>query len=43
LEVTVDKVMNLVRERELPISLIALGIGYFDQSKFTKLFKKVEK
>jgi YesN/AraC family two-component response regulator len=39
----VDKAKNLLREKELPISQIALEVGYPDQSYFTKVFKKVEK
>ncbi len=39
----VDKAKNLLREKELSISQIALDVGYPDQSYFTKVFKKVEK
>jgi YesN/AraC family two-component response regulator len=42
-KVRVDKTKNLLREKELPISQIALEVGYPDQSYFTKVFKKVEK
>jgi len=42
-KVRVDKAKNLLREKELPISQIALEVGYPDQSYFTKVFKKVEK
>jgi YesN/AraC family two-component response regulator len=38
----VDKAKNLLREKELPISQIALEVGYPDQSYFTKVFKKIE-
>jgi two-component system response regulator YesN len=39
----VDKAKTLLRDRELPISQIALEVGFPDQSYFTKVFKKVEK
>jgi YesN/AraC family two-component response regulator len=39
----IDKAKNLLREKKLPISQIALEVGYPDQSYFTKVFKKVEK
>ncbi len=39
----VDKAKMLLREKELPISQVALEVGYPDQSYFTKVFKKVEK
>jgi len=42
-KVRVDKAKNLLKEKELPISQIALEVGYPDQSYFTKVFKKVEK
>ncbi len=42
-KVRVDKAKDLLREKELPISQIALEVGYPDQSYFTKVFKKVEK
>jgi two-component system response regulator YesN len=42
-KVRIDKAKNLLREKETPISQIALEVGYPDQSYFTKVFKKVEK
>ena len=42
-KVRIDKAKGLLRERELPISQIALEVGFPDQSYFTKVFKKVEK
>jgi len=39
----VDKAKIFLREKELPISQIAIEVGYPDQSYFTKVFKKVEK
>jgi two-component system response regulator YesN len=42
-KVRVDKAKNLLREKELPISQVALEVGYPDQSYFTKVFKKVER
>jgi YesN/AraC family two-component response regulator len=42
-KVRVDKAKGLLKEKELPISQIALEVGYPDQSYFTKVFKKVEK
>ncbi len=39
----VDKAKTLLREKELPISQIALEVGYPDQTYFTKVFKNVEK
>ena len=41
-KVRIDKAKGLLRERELPISQIALEVGFPDQSYFTKVFKKVE-
>jgi len=42
-KVRIDKAKVLLKERELPISQIALEVGFPDQSYFTKVFKKVEK
>jgi two-component system response regulator YesN len=42
-KVRIDKAKVLLKERELPISQIALEVGLPDQSYFTKVFKKVEK
>jgi len=42
LKIRIDKAKGLLRERELPISQIALEVGFPDQSYFTKVFKKVE-
>jgi len=42
-KVRIDKAKDLLRERELPISQIALEVGFPDQSYFTKVFKKIEK
>jgi two-component system, response regulator YesN len=42
-KVRIDKAKALLRDRDLPISQIALEVGYPDQSYFTKVFKKVEK
>jgi len=39
----VDRAKGLLKDTELPISQIALDVGYPDQSYFTKVFKKVEK
>ena len=39
----IDKAKNMLREKETPISQIALEVGYPDQSYFTKVFKKIEK
>ncbi len=39
----IDKAKTLLRDGELPISQIALEVGFPDQSYFTKVFKKVEK
>jgi two-component system response regulator YesN len=39
----IDKAKSLLRDRELPISRIALEVGYPEQSYFTKVFKKIEK
>jgi len=43
LKIRIDKAKGLLRERELPISQIALEVGFPDQSYFTKVFKKIEK
>ncbi len=42
-KVRVEKAKALLKDRELPISHIALEVGFPDQSYFTKVFKKVEK
>ena len=42
-KVRIDKAKGLLREKELPISQIALEVGFPDQSYFTKVFKKIEK
>ena len=42
-KVRIDKAKALLKERDLPISQIALEVGYPDQSYFTKVFKKIEK
>jgi two-component system response regulator YesN len=42
-KVRIDKAKMLLGDRELPISQIALAVGFPDQSYFTKVFKKVEK
>jgi len=42
-KVRIDKAKGLLRGRELPISQIALEVGFPDQSYFTKVFKKIEK
>jgi two-component system response regulator YesN len=42
-KVRVEKAKVQLKDRELPISQIALGVGYPDQSYFTKVFKKIEK
>jgi len=42
-KVRIDKAKALLKERELPISQIALDVGFPDQSYFTKVFKKVER
>ena len=42
-KVRVEKAKNLLKEKDLSTSQIALEVGYPDQSYFTKVFKKVEK
>jgi len=42
-KVRIDKAKVLLKERELPISQIALEVGFPDQSYFTKVFKKIER
>jgi two-component system response regulator YesN len=42
-KVRIEKSKVLLKDRELPISQIALEVGYPDQSYFTKVFKKIEK
>jgi two-component system response regulator YesN len=42
-KVRVEKAKFLLKDRELPISQIALEVGFPDQSYFTKVFKKVER
>jgi two-component system response regulator YesN len=41
--VRIDKAKSLLKEKELPISQIALEVGFPDQSYFTKVFKKIER
>jgi two-component system response regulator YesN len=41
-KVRIDRAKALLKERELPISQIALEVGFPDQSYFTKVFKKIE-
>jgi two-component system response regulator YesN len=42
-KVRVEKAKAQLKDRELPISQIALEVGFPDQSYFTKVFKKIEK
>jgi len=42
-KVRIDRAKTLLMDKELPLSQIALEVGYPDQSYFTKVFKKVEK
>jgi len=42
-KVRIEKAKALLKERELPISQIALEVGFPDQSYFTKVFKKIER
>jgi two-component system response regulator YesN len=42
-KVRIEKAKVLLKDRELPISQIALEVGCPDQSYFTKVFKKIEK
>ena len=42
-KVRVDRAKVLLKDTELPISQIALDVGYPDQSYFTKVFKRVER
>jgi two-component system response regulator YesN len=42
-KVRVERAKVLLKDRELPISEIALEVGFPDQSYFTKVFKKIEK
>jgi len=42
-KVRIDKAKALLKDKDLPISQIALEVGFPDQSYFTKVFKKVEK
>jgi two-component system response regulator YesN len=42
-KVRVERAKVLLKDRELPISEIALEVGFPDQSYFTKVFKKIER
>lgn len=42
-KIRIDKAKDLLIDTEIPISQIALDVGFPDQSYFTKVFKKVEK
>ncbi len=42
-KVRIEKAKALLRERDLPVSQVALETGFADQSYFTKIFKKIEK
>ncbi len=42
-KVRIERSKVLLKDRELPISQIALEVGFPDQSYFTKVFKKIEK
>jgi two-component system response regulator YesN len=42
-KVRVERAKVLLKDRELPISQIALEVGYPDQSYFTKVFRKIER
>jgi two-component system response regulator YesN len=42
-KVRVERAKVLLKDRELPISQIALEVGFPDQSYFTKVFKKIER
>lgn len=42
-KVRIGKAKSLLREKEFPISQVALEVGYPDQSYFTKVFRKAEK
>jgi two-component system response regulator YesN len=42
-KVRIDKAKTLLKDREIPISQIALEVGFPDQSYFTKVFKKIER
>lgn len=41
-KVRTDRAKTLLLERDMPLSQIALEVGYPDQSYFTKVFKRVE-
>jgi AraC-like DNA-binding protein len=41
--VRIEKAKALLKDWDLPISQIALEVGFPDQSYFTKVFKKVER
>lgn len=40
--VRIEKAKVLLKNGDIPISQIALGVGYPDQSYFTKVFKRIE-
>ncbi|MEW6376696.1 MAG: AraC family transcriptional regulator, partial [Thermodesulfobacteriota bacterium] len=42
-KVRIEKAKVLLKDKELPISQVALEVGFPDQSYFTKVFKKIEK
>jgi len=42
-KVRVERAKVLLKDRELPISEIALEVGFPDQSYFTKVFKKIQR
>jgi YesN/AraC family two-component response regulator len=42
-KVRVERAKVLLKDREWPISQIALEVGYPDQSYFTKVFRKIER
>jgi two-component system response regulator YesN len=42
-KVRMEKAKALLKNTEIPVSQIALRIGYPDQSYFTKVFRKIER
>ena len=42
-KVRIEKAKALIKNKELPLSQIALEVGFPDQSYFTKVFKKIER